>query len=54
MKVSGFWGLAGAVIGGLILANLVLHPDGVKALAGGANSLLKTTTTGLTGGSVKF
>jgi hypothetical protein len=31
MKVSGFWSLAGLVVTGLIVADLILHPTGTAA-----------------------
>lgn len=44
MRVSGFWSLAGLVVAGLIVADLVLHPPGTKAAFGGITTL--TTNTG--------
>ena len=38
-----------AVIGGLMLADLLTHPQGTNALAGGINSLEKQTGNQLIG-----
>ena len=39
MRVSGFWSLAGLVVLGLMLGDLVLHPTGTKAAFSGATTL---------------
>lgn len=44
MKVSGFWSLAGLVVTGLIVADLILHPTGTGAAFKGITGL--TTVTG--------
>ena len=44
MRVSGFWSLAGLVVTGLIVADLVLHPSGTAAGFKGITTL--TTNTG--------
>jgi len=39
MRVSSGWGLAGLVVVGLFLADLVTHPTGTAAAFGGATTL---------------
>lgn len=31
MRVSGIWSLAGAVVTGIIIADLLIHPAGTRA-----------------------
>jgi hypothetical protein len=49
MRITGFWAAVGAVIGGLMLADLLTHPAGTNALAGGINTLEKQTGNQLLG-----
>jgi hypothetical protein len=44
MRVSGFWSLAGLVVTGFIIADLILHPTGTKTAFLGITTL--TTNTG--------
>lgn len=32
MRVTGFWSLAGLVVAGVMLADLLIHPAGTNAL----------------------
>ncbi len=49
MRVTGFWTAVGAIIAGLILADVLTHPTGTKAAGGVVSSLWKTSAKGLTG-----
>jgi len=49
MRVTGFWAAVGAVIAGLIIADLVTHPQGTNAVASGINTLEKQTGNQLLG-----
>jgi hypothetical protein len=49
LRVTGLWAAIGAVIAGLMLADLLTHPAGTNALAGGINSLEKQTGNQLIG-----
>jgi hypothetical protein len=49
MRVTGFWAAVGAVIGGLMLADLLMHPTGTKAAGGELVSLEKNTGNQLLG-----
>jgi hypothetical protein len=49
MRVTGFWAAVGAVIFGLIVADLLTHPTGTKAVASGINQLEKQTGNQLLG-----
>lgn len=49
LRVTGFWAAVGAIIGGLMLADLLTHPQGTNALASGINSLEKNTGNQLLG-----
>jgi hypothetical protein len=49
MRVTGFWSAAGAVIFGIIIADLVIHPTGTKAVGNAAVSLEKNTGNQLLG-----
>lgn len=41
--MRGFWGAVTLILGGIILADLVANPEGVKAGGGALNSVLTTT-----------
>jgi hypothetical protein len=49
LRVTGFWAAVGAVIAGLMLADLVTHPAGTNAIANGINKLEKQTGNQLLG-----
>jgi len=49
MRVSGFWTAVGAVIFGVIIADLVHNPAGTKALANAGTSAEKISVNGLLG-----
>lgn len=49
MKVSGVWSAIGAVIIGLIIADLITHPTGTKAAGGVVTGISKTTGNQLIG-----
>jgi len=49
LRVTGLWAAIGAVIAGLMLADLLTHPAGTNALAKGINSLEKQTGNQLLG-----
>jgi hypothetical protein len=49
LRVTGLWAAIGAVIAGLMLADLLTHPAGTNALAGGINKLEKQTGNQLIG-----
>src|SRR5713101_3853638 len=49
LRVTGMWAAIGEVIAGLMLADLLTHPAGTNALAGGINSLEKQTGNQLLG-----
>jgi hypothetical protein len=53
MKVSGLWSAVGAVIFGVIVADLVTHVAGTKALANAGVSAEKVSVNGLLGTSTK-
>jgi len=42
-------GLAGLIVVGVIIADLVTHPAGTRAAANGINTLAKTSVSGLLG-----
>ena len=42
-------GLAGLIVVGVIIADLVTHPGGTTAAANGINTLAKTSVQGLLG-----
>ncbi len=46
-------GLAGLIVVGIILADLLTHPSGTTAAGNAVNQLAKTSTSGLLGGSNK-
>ena len=47
MKVTGIWTAVGAIIFGVILADLVHNPAGTKALANAGTSTEKVSVNGL-------
>jgi hypothetical protein len=49
LRVTGLWAAIGAVIAGLMLADLLTHPSGTNALAQGVNTLEKQTGNQLLG-----
>ena len=49
MRVVGLWTAVGAVIVGLIVADLVTHPAGTNAIAKGITGLEKNTGNQLLG-----
>ena len=53
MRPTTILGLAGLIVVGVIIADLVVHPNGTKAAAGGINTLAKTSTSALLGKASK-
>jgi hypothetical protein len=51
MKVTGIWTAVGAVIFGVILADLVHNPGGTRALANAGTTAEKISVNGLLGKS---
>jgi hypothetical protein len=49
MRVTGFWAAVGAVVFGLIVADLTTHPTGTTAIANGVTTLEKNTGNQLIG-----
>jgi hypothetical protein len=49
VRVTGFWTAVGAIIGGVILADVLTHPSGTKAAGGTISGLWKTSVSGLLG-----
>jgi hypothetical protein len=49
MKVTGWWTAVGAVILGVIVADLVHNPTGTRALANAGVSAEKVSVNGLLG-----
>jgi hypothetical protein len=49
MRVTGFWTAVGAVILGVILADLVHNPAGTKTLTTAATNAEKVSVNGLLG-----
>jgi hypothetical protein len=49
MRVTGIWTAIGAVIFGVILADLVTHQAGTQVLANSAASVEKVSVNGLLG-----
>lgn len=41
------------IVGGIMLANAIAHPQGTKVLADGVGSLWKTSVNGLLGSTTK-
>lgn len=48
-RVTGLWAAIGAVIGGLVIADLWIHPQGTKAAGDTVVSLEKNTGNQLLG-----
>ena len=51
MKVTGLWAAVGAVIFGVIIADLVHNPQGTKALANAGTTTERIGVNGLLGKS---
>jgi hypothetical protein len=51
MRVSGLWSAIGALIFGVILADLVANPSGTKVLTGAGTTIEQTSVNGLLGKS---
>lgn len=51
MRVTSVWTAIGAVIAGLIIADLLTHPTGTKTISNGIISLEKNTGNQLIGKS---
>jgi hypothetical protein len=49
MRVTGFWALTGAIVFGLIIADLTTHPKGTGTIVNGVTSLEKSTGNQLLG-----
>lgn len=49
MRPTSLLALAGLIVVGIIVADLVIHPDGTKAVANGFVSIEKPTINGLLG-----
>jgi hypothetical protein len=49
MRVTGFWSLTGAIVFGIIIADLVHNPTGTTALANAGTSAEKISTNALLG-----
>lgn len=49
LRVSGFWALTGAVVFGLIIADIWTHPAGTNAAGSAVNQLEKQTGNQLIG-----
>jgi len=49
MRVTGFWSLAGLVIAGVMLADLLIHPAGTNALGSQIVNNEKVTYNALLG-----
>jgi len=49
MRVTGFWALTGAVVFGLIVADIWTHPAGTNAAGSAINTLEKQTGNQLIG-----
>ena len=50
MKVSSGWTAVGAFFGVLIILDLLTHPTGTTAVAGGLSNVIGTTGNALTKG----
>lgn len=48
-RVVGFWSAVGALIGGVVLANLVIHPQGTQVLTNAGLAAEKQSVNGLLG-----
>ena len=53
MRPTTVIGLAGLIVVGVIIADLITHPSGTTAAANGINSLAKTSVSGLLGTAPK-
>ena len=49
MRPTSLIGLAGLIVVGVIIADLIVHPKGTTAAANGINNLAKTSVSGLLG-----
>lgn len=49
MRVTGFWALTGAIVLGLIVADIWTHPKGTQAAGSAINTLEKQTGNQLLG-----
>jgi len=49
MRPTTLIGLAGLIVVGVIIADLVIHPAGTTAAANGINTLASTSTNALLG-----
>ena len=53
MRVSGFWSLAGLVVVGWILVDVLSHPSGTSSAFNGITNLTSTTGNLVTGAGAK-
>lgn len=53
MRPTSIIGLAGLIVVGVIIADLITHPGGTTAAANGINNLAKTSVSGLLGQAPK-
>ena len=53
MRPTTVIGLAGLIVVGVIIADLIAHPGGTKAAANGINQLASTSVGGLLGKAPK-
>ena len=51
MKITGVWAAVGAVVFGVIIADLVHNPKGTKALANAGTTTERISVNGLLGKS---
>lgn len=49
MRPTSLIGLAGLIVVGVIVADLIVHPAGTKAAANGINQIATTSVSGLLG-----
>ena len=49
MRPTSLIGLAGLIVVGVIIADLIVHPNGTTAAANGISNLAKTSVSGLLG-----
>ena len=47
--MSKFWSLAALVVGGIIVADILIHPAGTQAAANGISTVSKPAISGLLG-----
>lgn len=47
--MSRFWSLAALVVGGIIVADILIHPTGTKAAAAGITGITKPAQNALLG-----